>query len=260
MDLADIWQEHKKFILAVVAALVILLVGKGVIGGQHDYEGKSREARTLVAAMDKVPVIADRDLRALEEHVDGLRERLAADAATMGYRPDDLFVLPPGEAQPTRYVWNRILEMKALRDEAEREDILIPDNLGLADSAPTDTEEIRRTLRALNVIYHVVLGCIEHRVERVTRINIEADVRRTKGASRFVSETSVEFEIEGHEEAIRGLLAGLVAGGREGRMPYLQVASPTEIERVKDRPDLLHLRLDVAALALATEDLGLEDS
>ena len=156
MDLADIWQEHKKFILMVVGCLVVLLVGKGVIGAKHDYVTESRGCTSVAAKLRKADNVQDRQVRAVREEVEGLRTRMQTLVEQMSFKADDLFVLPRGEQNPTTYCWNRIREMQDLGDLAERQDILVPPNLGLQDSAPADVEDVRRTLRALNIIQQIL--------------------------------------------------------------------------------------------------------
>ena len=57
MDLTDLWQQHKKFILAVAGALLLLLVGRGVLQGYFPVDEERRKAKANADAMRKKPEI-----------------------------------------------------------------------------------------------------------------------------------------------------------------------------------------------------------
>ena len=49
MDLTDIWQQHKKFIIAIAAALLLLLIGRGVLQGYFPVDERRASAKKPTA-------------------------------------------------------------------------------------------------------------------------------------------------------------------------------------------------------------------
>jgi len=256
MDLTDLWQEHKKFILATVGATLLLLVGRGVISANYPVASVRASANRTNANLARAEEVKSGTVGDVRAEVDELRGRLTSLVQEMSFRPDELFVLPPGEPNPTAFCWRRIRDLQqVLVDEAERRDIRVPEKLGLEDAAPTDPEEIRRTLRALNVIQNVVLACIDADVRRIQRIRIEEEARRRASRSPFVQELRVEFEILGGERAVRTVLASLSEDASRLGTPYLSITGPTSLTPVTGNRDQVALRLTVAALTIAADDL-----
>lgn len=250
MDLADVWQQHKKFILLVAGALLLLLVGRGVIHSQWDYEAKIASAAKTASGMQKQPKVPDDVVRALQQEVSELRGRFAELAKTMRHRPGDAFVVPPGEANPRSYFFKRHNETRrALTEAAERQDIRVPDALGLKDMAPTEPDEIRRQLVALDVVQQVVVEAISAGVRRITTIQIEDAAKARARSAGFLADLSVRFDVVGGEKALRALVSGLVDGAARGQASFLGIDS-ARIKPVKGEPGMLELDLTVSALAI----------
>jgi hypothetical protein len=261
MDLTDIWQEHKKFILAIAAALLVWLIGKGTLNANYDVDSVAGRIRSIDSGLRRKENIKASTVSGVRTEVEGLRARLTELVQEMDFRPDEVFVLPPGEPNPTSHCWSTIRYVqKVLVDEAERLDIRVPEKLGLDNAAPTDREEIRRTLRALNIIHNVVLSCIQSGVRSVQRIRIEDEAKRRAGGTSFVSELRVEFEIHGSEKSLRSVIGSLVEDPKDGSSTFLEIATPTHITPSKDQPGLMRLQLSVAGLAISSDDLELEDA
>jgi len=254
MDLADLWAQHKRFILAVAGALLLLLVGNGVISSKFPYEEVQQEAGKVAGAMSRVEEVPDAAVRALEEEMSGLRARYAGLVAAMRFEADDEFVLLPGEPNPRAFFFNRLRKTQsALVDAAERQDIRVPDALGLKDMAPTDSEEIRRTLLALDVIYRVLVEAIGAGVRRVESIRIEDSQRGRAKASAFVNELRVDFGIVGGERSLRAMLAGLIDGAARGGTPFLAV-DKARLRPVKGEEGMLGIEVTLVALQIEKGD------
>lgn len=261
MDLTDLWQEHKKFILAIVGALLLWLVGQGVISSRYDVDSVKSRVSSIHSGLRRKPNVKSGTVTELRTEVDELRGRLKRLVAEMDFRADDIFVLPPSEPNPTSHCWRTIRDVqKVLVDEAERLDIRVPEKLGLEDRAPNEPEEIRRTLRALNIIHNVVLACIQSGVRRVDRIRIEDEAKRRSSGTSFVTELRVEFEILGSERSIRSVIGSLVQDPKDGSATFLEITTPTTILPAKDQQGLMRLQLSVAGLTIDTEDLELEEA
>jgi hypothetical protein len=258
MDLADLWQQHKKFILIVAGAFLLLLVGRGVISSRFDYEARAAAAYKTSTTMAKQPKVPDDVVRALQDDVASLKERCAELAKTMRHRPGDAFVVPAGEPNPRAYFFRRHRETsKALSDAAERQDIRVPEQLGLKDMAPTEPDEIRRQLVALDVVQQVVVEAIGAGVRRIASIQIEDAAKGRSRASGFISDLGVRFDIFGGEKSIRALVTGLVDGPARGQAAYLAI-DQARIKPVKG--DIGMLELDLTVSALEIESSGDEET
>jgi len=254
MDLADLWGQHKKFILAVAAAILVLLLGRGVLQNQFPYEAGQRDADKLASNLSRATEVPEATVRALETEVVDLRARYAELAGSMRFQVDPDFALPPGEANPSMYFFRQLREtQEALVDAAEKQDIRVPDGLGLKEMAPTDPEEIRRTLLALDVIYHVLVESIGAGVRRVETIRIEDEQRgraRAGSASAgFVKELRVDFTIVGGERSLRSMIAGLIDGAAQGKSSFFAI-DKARIKPVKGEDGMLSLEVTVVALQI----------
>ncbi len=254
MDLADVWAQHKKFILAAAGALLLLLIGRGVLRGRYPYDDVQRDAEKMASQMSRSPEFPDAAVRELEADVVGLRARYAELAGAMRFKLEPEFALAAGERNPRGFFFKRLRETQgALVDAAERQDIRVPGALGLKEKAPTDPEEIRRTLVALDVIQQVIVEAIGAGVRRVDSIRIEDEQRGRGKSTGFLKELRVDFEIVGGERSLRSLLAGLVDGAAHGRSSFLAV-DKAHLKPVKGEDGMLLLRLTLVALEIEKSD------
>lgn len=258
MDLADVWAQHKKFILLVAGALLVLLVGRGVIHSKWDYESVLLASNRTNLAMGKAEKVPDDVVRGLQEEVTQLRSRYGELAKTLRHQTGDAFQVPASESNPRSYFFRRHKEtQRALTEAAERQDIRVPEALGLKDMAPTEPDEIRRQLIALEMVQQVVVESIGAGVRRITTIQIEDDSKSRARAATFLSELRVRFEIVGGEKSIRTLLAGLVDGAARGEAPFLAI----DAARVKSlKGELGMVQLDLIATALQIEKSADEET
>jgi hypothetical protein len=250
MDLADLWAQHRKFIISVAGALLALLIGRGWLRHELPWDEVQRDAEKMAGQMQRAEEIPDAAVRALEADVAGLRARYAELAGAMRFELDEAFKLPPNEPNPRSYFFNQLRRtQRVLVDAAEKQDIRVPDALGLKDMAPTDPDEIRRTLLALDVIQLVLAEAIGAGIRRIETIRIEDEQRGRAKAAGFLRELHVDFDVVGGERALRSMIAGLVDGPAAGRSPYLAV-DKARLRPVKGEEGMLALRLTLAALEI----------
>jgi len=250
MDLTDLWQQHKKFIIAVAAALLLLLVGRGVLQGYFPVDEMRASAKRTADAMRKAPEISDAAVRDLQTEVDALRARHTELAGAMRFKAGEDFVLPAGEGDPRMFFFRKLRNLQgALVDAAAKQDIRVPDGLGLKELTPTDPEEIRRTLLALNVIQDVLVQAIGSGVRRIETIHIEDAQRGRAKAGGHLKELRLDFDVVGGERSLRAMLAGLVDGAAAGSAPYVAI-DKARIKPVKGEPSMLELSLSLSALEI----------
>ncbi len=254
MDLTELWQQHKKFIVAVAAALLLLLVGHSVLQKTFPVDERRAGAKKTAEAMRKKPEVPDAAVRDLQSEVDALKARFAELAGAMRFKPGDDFVLPPGESEPRMFFFSKLRKLQgALVDAAAKQDIRVPDGLGLKELTPTDPEEIRRTLLALNVIYDVLVQAILNGVRRVDTIHIEEAQRGRAKSTGHVKELRLDFVVVGGERALRTTIAGLIDGAAAGTVPYVAV-DKARLKPVKGEPSMLELQFSISALEIDKVD------
>lgn len=248
MDLTDVWQQHKKFILAVAGALLLLLVGRGVLQGYFPVDTTRASAARISDALRKAPEVPDAAVRDLQTEVDGLRSRYAALAASMRFKAPAEFELPANESNPRLYYFAKLRDLqKAGVDAAAKHDIRVPDGLGLKELTPTEPEEIRRTLVALGVIQDVLVQAITSSVRRIESIHVEESQRGRSRTTGFVKDLRLDFVVVGGERSLRAFLDGLIEGAARGTNPYVAI-DKARIKPVKGENGMLELYLSVAAL------------
>ncbi len=254
MDLADVWAQHKKFILAIGGALLLLLIGTGVLGSQFDYEEVLRGAGKTADSIRKAEEVPESLVRELQSDVTALRSRYQELVGKMRYKVAPEFQLPASERDPRAYFFRRLREIqKALTTAAQHQDIRIPPQLGLKDATPTEPEEIRRTLVALDLIQQVVIESIGAGVRTIASIQIE-DAQHARGKSAsFTKELRVAFNIVGGERALRTLLVGLIDGAEHGTSSYVAIDT-VRLRPVKGDVGMLELELALTALQIDKSD------
>ena len=79
MDLTDLWQQHKKFILAIAAALLLLLIGRGVLQAEYPVDDVRNIAHATQRMKLAQPFVGRRIVSGSFD--DAERDRVDPDAA-----------------------------------------------------------------------------------------------------------------------------------------------------------------------------------
>lgn len=214
MDLNDLWQGNKRFILGIGCALVLLLIAEGIIGSVWDVGTKSRTVASLSGKLRREEAPKQSELADVEGDNMVLSERLEELYGQMTFETADKYVLPEHETSPD-LLFNTI--RSAARDElvdvAARRNIRVDASLGLPEFTPSGREAIQRALAGLNIVEQVVTAAIVAGVRGVPEIEIidRKGSRRKKNES-FVDPLQVKFRIEGSTSAVAELVQTLVRG------------------------------------------------
>ncbi|MEQ8762691.1 MAG: Amuc_1100 family pilus-like protein [Planctomycetota bacterium] len=210
----DIWQEHKKFIVAVSAGMLVFLVGETIIGSSYTskvtaskraLQSRERSLRSLMPS--------NRDLREMRDTRDELDGRWSAARDRLAFVPDPKYLLSDDEPRPDDVYFNVVNQVKQeVGDAAERRNIRIPDNFGLPATTPRTREEVKRYLRALDVVQRVVRLAIEAQVDEITDIDIpktgrsSSRARRRQAAEDFLERQEIRFTLEGSADSLARLV------------------------------------------------------
>lgn len=162
MDLNDIWQEHKVWILGVLGGIVVFLIAKGFISSQYDTSGFTRRIGSAKAKLRRNSFYTVRERREATKDEKALEDRLGTVEGKTYFamrKPFDL----AGKGDPTVHylatttdVKNRVAEAMddASVDFSQRQ-------LGLPSISPTDRQDTQRTLVALDLIDDVLQRLLE---------------------------------------------------------------------------------------------------
>ncbi len=250
MDLNDLWQGNKKFILSVGAGFVLVLIVKAIIGSVWGSASLSQDVRTLGAKIRKAEAPKSRQLTELQTACTALDEGLEHLYARLKFETEDEYLLPKGGRSPD-LTYNEI--RSRARDElveaAGRRNILIEESLGLPEFTPSGREAIQRCLRGLNVVEQVVQEGIIAGVRAIPEIEIIENKGRRKKSDSFIDPLRVRFKVEGSTASVAELVKGLVRN--DGRFLAIEDAK-IEVD-TKRAFGLTTLQLTVAALTIDSE-------
>jgi hypothetical protein len=251
MDLTDLWQQHKTFIITVVAAVLVLLLGRTIIGSTYDWQAARTRRDKDVRALGDVEAVPSDKLKQLTAERAALEARTTQLAELCQFKLAPEYRLDPADKSPqTRYFELVDKKQQELVAEPARLDITVPDNLGMPDSTPSDRDEVARALAALNVVNEVVTYAVAARVKRIVKIKYESGAA-TRVKKGFVNELTVSFEIEGSGRSIAEFFE-IMATAPERNAPFLHVAQGSEV-KASPNGDLVKATFRVNALTVDLE-------
>lgn len=256
MDLNDVWQNHRRFILGVGAGLLVLVVGKVVIGTMWDATGAGSAASARLAKLNKVETVQKSELSAVlgantrdGERIDELSQR-------MRFKPDPRYVLDKNEKTPDlRFTEIRSQATEALVDVAARGNIRVDETLGLPPFTPAGREAIQRYLLGLNVVQEVVESAILADVRSVDTIEvIDARGKKSKDKRQLAEALTVKFKISGSAAALSELVSLIVRDADQ----FLSIEDVSiEVDK-KKASGFATMQLSISALLFetATDETG----
>jgi len=257
MDLNDLWQEHKKFIIAMVAGLLVFLIAESVIASKYGNKAEqvqrtlSQHERSLRAVKPNAA-----NLAAVRTFRNAYRERLDALVQRTQFVPEDRFVLRDDEPRPDDVYFQAVNKVRdEVTDRAERYNISFPDNLGMPAEPPRQRDLIKRHLIALDMIRRVIGEAVESRVKSIDDIKVLIDTkakRRTqrREESSFVHKLEVTFTLHGTSPALVQFLEAL-----QKPEHHLTLGDPTQLSSLEARTGLMEAKVTVGALDfVATEE------
>jgi hypothetical protein len=266
LDLNDIWQEHKRFILGALAAVVLFFVGKAILGSIYDaapvYAGVNKAVNTVNSNAGYYRASAReaalKDNEALKAQVEKVRKALE-------FAPQGDFDLAGRTGSAQVHYLNVTTQVRQFfRKTADQKNVelLVPE-LGLPRTSPTDRDEMQRVLTSLNLLD-----------EALKRLFAAADVAREKRPDDVVLRAIDKVEIksgkvgraasptalgkdtveEGMDEIRVGLsfrasyacLLGFLEACRDPRRPFL--VDTVKCDVGKDPGDPLTIVLELVAL------------
>jgi hypothetical protein len=212
MDLNDAWQNHRRFILGVGAGLLVLIVGKVVIGTVWNADAAVGGATARLQKLNKADTVQKSELSAVLGATTKYGERLGELTERMRFKPDARYLLDKNDKTPDlRFTEIRSQATEALVDVAARGNIRVDESLGLPPFTPAGREAIQRYLLGLNVVQEVVESAILADVRAVDSIEIiDARGKKTKDKRQLAETLTVKFKISGTPSALSELVSLIV--------------------------------------------------
>jgi len=211
MDLNNYWQENKRFLLTIAAGLLVFFIGWMLIGrffgdelGRQRLAGDSAARKLRTDAMYTPSDLSDAQAEneALKASVDVLQKSTAFHARSQ-------FVLDPKRGSPNTQYFAVVSQVREeLLKLAGRNNLRLPEDLGLPALSPTRESDIARYLEALDLVDRGVRMALAAQCERIDKIDIKLDPRLTsrEGVGN-IERTRIVFVISGKPAPLVEFLA-----------------------------------------------------
>lgn len=215
-DLNAFLQENRRFLAGVAVAGAVFIVGTAVIGSVFGAEHlRSRsELQGLTARAAKEPLFTKANLDEAKEQ----QSKLAACVESLGdrlrFKPRPEFQLKDGGMSPANQYLDIAARMREDRlDDARSRGVDLVDSAGVPDRAPTQIEEIRRTLLGLDLIDRILRHAVAARVRSIERVSLQLPkVRTDRRSVLYREEIRVETEIVAGSRALSSFLEATLGG------------------------------------------------
>lgn len=253
MSVGDVWQEHRRFITMVGGGGLVLFIAYLIISSV--YSGKVQRLTGDIdraRSQQKAAVLPQNaDIRKIQADRDRLEKETEALMTTVGYKPDDKWLVLPTVADPDLHYNKQIDAFRnGILDIATLRNIDVDQKLGLPDQFPASKAEIEHYLRGLAVVEAVVGAAVvaenmhEGGVARIEKIEISKPPKARVGADQrkvpFVTAIKVDMSIVGHPKAIDLILKSFAADtsgeGRAGHYLSLEEASIKSLDLAPNAP------------------------
>jgi hypothetical protein len=241
------WKENKKFVIAVGAGLLAMLLYNilvlGPVGSSADRAKRNllREKAELKALMaNGVP--SDDSIRAAKQSRDRLKQTLATLVADTVFKAPDRYRKPDRESAKSHFESLSIDVAKELRDKATSGKVAFP---SLVDFGGQVTDEAApEYLLRLAIVERLAQIAIESEVDKIEAIDPLAGQARDEGAKKgsYLAKFGVYMKFAGKAESVFKVLHGVQKKGQ-----YLSV-SGFEAVRDDSTKDQFVATLSVAAL------------
>ncbi len=255
MDLNDVWQGNRRFILGVGCGAVLLLIAKTVISATWDVGHQRAMAQSLATKLGRTESPTAAEVTRMKAANDAMEKTVAELTKRMQFKTADKFVLPPSGKSPD-LVFNEV--RARVREElvsiASQRNIQVDESLGMPEFTPSGREAIQRCLSALDIVEQVVTASILGEARKVDEIEM-LDARRGRRTDKndkigaFLDGLQVKFRIQGSAAA----LAEVVDILSRGEDRFLTIDEMKLESDDKKNSGMLSLRLTVSGLTIVAE-------
>ncbi len=193
MDLQDIWQEHRRFILGVLGGLIVFLIAKSTITGLFDATGSVRAATT--SAVVGKPVFDAQARTELQRRNEALTAEFDRLRDSVAFVPGEEFELAGKGAFDTYFPQVERRVRTTILQAAQAGGVELADQ-DLVWPAPSSREEVAATLVALAAMEQAALRLFDAG-ESVLAVDPEALGVSTVESLKYESRTSSRARLGG---------------------------------------------------------------
>ncbi|MFN0007714.1 MAG: hypothetical protein ACKVXR_07385 [Planctomycetota bacterium] len=201
MDLNAFWQENKRSVVATAGGIVVFVVGSMLVDRyfRDELRAQTRAADSAAAKLRAEPMFGASDRDKAEKENEGLTAAVSVLSEATAFEARPAFQLDPKAGAPTNQYFAAV---SRVRDElltlAGRNNLRLPDDLGLPALSPTREEEIARYLEALDLVDRVARTAMAAGVQRIDKVEIRLDPKlATRQGVGELERTRVEITAAG---------------------------------------------------------------
>ena len=197
MDLNDLWQEHKTWILGIVAGLIVFLVANSVIGGSFGTQTTLGAIARHKGSVARGDMYGEQEEREAQKLAKQLKERVELLERRSYFLPQDRYLLEGKGDFSTHYLTVTSQDEARMRRAMNTANVdFLAGNLGLPASSPTERDEVQRMLLGLDLVTDSMTRLLaasdevltelpgQHGLRAVEKIQIEAAPRRRPRGTR----------------------------------------------------------------------------
>lgn len=267
MDLNEIWQEHKRFILMVAAGFLTFFVANSVIEGIFQ-----SDIRAATSGVSKSSAILSKELYQSDDRVmaelenESLRDGYDKLVAAAAFRPRPEFDLAQNSSTPQNAYITAVERLEdRLIDLASQKRAILPDGLGLDTVQTLNVDLVERHLHAVDLLERAVQMALEAGVRRVRGIHVRLDpaFEKSRGLGA-IERTRVQIETDSTAEAVTEWLALAetpLAPGASGPAAFVRLQplpfQDIEMSRVSAKEN--EVRTSVTFVVVRVHELPTDD-
>jgi hypothetical protein len=214
-DLNTFLQTNKKFLAGALLGTGVFFVGHVIIDSVfgNDLVTSRREVASVKSKMTNNSYFSAKNLEEAKAQQKVLDETLQSLTQKLAFTSRAQFQLKDGGASPSNQYLGIAAEFRERRlDDARSRGVDLVDNVGIPDRSPTEPEDIRRTLRALDLVDRILGFALVPGTRAIDRIQIVSDREAAVRTDRWLREDiRVEFEMSLTSEALTSILEGTQA-------------------------------------------------
>ncbi len=237
MDLANYWQENKRFVVTVAAGAIVFAVGSMLIGSffRAELTKQRRAADATARKLRTEAMYTQTDLATAQKERDEIAAAVDVLKSSVAFAPRRDFVIDPARGAASNQYFGTVSRVREeLLTLAGRANLRLPEDLGLPALSPTREGEIARYLEALDLVDRAARMAIASGVQRIDRIEIKLDPGLTsRQGVGSIESTRVEFTMSGRPAPLVRFLEETQSASPDAAG---QPAGPLLIEKAQMQP------------------------
>ena len=257
MNWTAIWAEHRRFILVVVASLVLFLIADSILGSVFfsKAETTSQREKRLAQSLRTRKAATKADIEAITQKRDEFKKKFDDYRARFEFQTAPDCVLKADERDFDVFYNTRFHKTREeVVEGAATVDVDIDPTLGLPEGTPATRDEVRDGLRSLDLVRRLCRAAIDARVRAVRDIRANKTTgpagRGTTGGwtdAPFLKETEVTMLVDGNASSIVAFLETIQ------RPPHSFLLKESRIDVDKKDSRLAHADLRIVGLGFEAD-------